>query len=126
MTRTGADQGGDFLDALRRRGQRGESRGADAARCEHGADAADGAALPQALQGGENRRLVGADFQPDLGKRMGDDRKVTLPVVEQRVFEWRVWAVHDQNPMRAARLVKKMPEGASAGPRPRCWKLRVS
>jgi hypothetical protein len=78
-----ADQGGDALDLRRRGGERRQRRGADAARRQHGADTADGAARLQALERGENRRLVSADFFADLGERPRTIGKFALPVVEQ-------------------------------------------
>ena len=76
--------GGHRLEPLRRHSERAQQRRPAGARTPGAADAADGAIAQQLPVAGDHHALFGAAAFADLGKRFANERKVALPVVQQR------------------------------------------
>ncbi|MDV7402876.1 hypothetical protein RZS08_66245, partial [Arthrospira platensis SPKY1] len=92
--------------------------GPQAPRREHRPHPAHQALLPERAVGGDDRLFATADAVGDKGEWPRLEREVTLPLVEQakgRVVDRARQAdiAWHQNPVRAARVVKKMPLGLS-------------
>ena len=105
------DRGSHRFELRRRNRHRGQRRGADPLGREDGADARDLALAAQLLKPGQNRSLADPEARRQFGEGRRTQRKIALEFVEQAKLEG---VVHRQKPMRAARVVKKMPEGLSA------------
>ena len=73
------------------------------------------------------KQMQAGDTKPrrQFGERRRTERKIPLEIVEQAKVE-RLFAHLVQNPVRCARLVKKMPLGACAANSPILPKLAVS
>ena len=119
------------LEALGWRGQRGQRTGPQASRREHRPHPAYQALLAELAVGRDDRLFAAADAVGDAGEGPRFEREVALPLVEQakgRVVDRarqteRAW---HQNPVRAARVVKKMPLGLSESKPPICCLEAVS
>ena len=125
------DARGDLLQALGRRGQRGQRARAQAARGEHRAHPAHQALRGQVAVGRDHIVLGGAHRLRDAREGPRLEREVALPLVEQAEAGGVERLGQDglarhQKPVRAARVVKKMPLGLAESKPPICCLLAVS
>src|SRR5690606_22403866 len=126
-----ADARGHFLQALGRRSQRRERARPQTARCEHRAHPAYQPLRHHLPVSREHRFLAAADFLRDARERPRDEREVALPFVEQAEIGCVERLRQDelarhQKPVRAARVVKKMPLGLAESKPPICFLVAVS
>ena len=115
------DRSGNRRQLFRRYGHRRQCRGADALRGEDGADPRNLAFTAQVFEPAEDDLLAHPQACRQFGEGRRAEREVALEVVEELEVE----GVVHQKPMRAAREVKKMPEGLSAAISPSLAKFSV-
>ena len=119
----------DDFQLFRRHGHRRQCRGADALGCKDRPDARDLAFAAKIFQPADDHSFGHAKARRQLGKRRRAEREIALEIVEQPELQRGIeglFHVVFQKPMRAARLVKKMPDGACAANSPTLAKLAVS
>jgi len=110
---------------LRRHRHRRQGAGTDPLGGKDGADARHLALAAQRLEHAQDGTLGDTQSGCQLGKRCRTQREVALEIVEQTEVEC-VVGHRGQNPVRPARLVKKMPLGACAANSPILAKVAVS